>query len=261
MLRGIVAFICGMLICTAVNAKSITLSADNAMLINGPIDSESVTAAMLKLQELNKVETDEPIYLVMNSPGGSIYDGFDFIRYAETSRRKIHTITIFAASMAFQIVQAMDVRYMSSYSTLMSHKASGGFSGEFPGQLDSRYNHVLSHLKEQDKKVVARTKGKQTLESYAKLIQNEYWADASKAIQDGFADEEVSMSCDESLEGTNSRVINLGLFSADVTFSNCPLITQPIAITAANNLEYVKKNNIDVKLEYAKLFEVKGLKF
>jgi ATP-dependent protease ClpP protease subunit len=140
----------------------------------------------------------------------------------QSLNRPVHTVTIFAASMGFQIVQQLGTRYITHFGTLMAHKARGQFSGEFPGQLDSRYAHVLSHIIEQDKHVIKRTNGKQTLESYAQLIQNEYWANSTRAINEGFADEDVSVECSESLQGTKDQEADLGLFSVSVLFSKCP---------------------------------------
>ena len=246
---------------TNINAKTVVLTDQNSMSLNGKVDGASMTALSARLQELNKIETQEPIYLVVNSPGGSIYDGFDFIRFAKTSKRPIHTITILAASMAFQIVEALGDRYVTDYSTLMSHRAKGGFEGEFPGQLNSRYEHVMSHILEQDQQVVSRTKGKQTLESYARLIANEYYANSSKAIKDGFADEKVEVSCDKSLDGSNDQKVDLGLFAVDVAFSNCPLIVSPLSIKVARGFEYVEINKINIDNEYNKIFEIRNVKF
>lgn len=256
MLKNLILAI-ALLVSVQTFAKTIELNDQNTMSLNGQVDGHSMQGLMIKLQELNKIKTEEPIYLVVNSPGGSIYDGFDFLRFAETSRRKIHTVTLFAASMGFQIVEALGDRYVTSYSTLMSHKASGGFRGEFPGQLDSRYAHVLSHLIEQDAQVVKRTNGKQTAESYAQLIQNEYWANGSKAVNDGFADEIVNVECSDSLEGSREQVVDLGLFAVNVEYSNCPLITQPLSIQVARGADYVYANKIDVVVEFKKVLNVK----
>jgi ATP-dependent Clp protease protease subunit len=261
MKKFLATVIMGLFLCFSVGAKTITLTDQNTISLNGRVDAGSMTQMMLSLQELNKIQTDEPIYLVINSPGGSIYDGFDFIRFASTSKRKINTISIFAASMAFQLVEALGDRYVTPYSTLMSHKAKGGFEGEFPGQLDSRYAHVLSHLADQDKVVVNRTKGKQTLESYSRLIQNEYWANSDKAVNDGFADEEVNVSCDKSLEGTTQQTVDLGFFAVDVVLSKCPLITQPLAITTNRGGDFIISNKIDVVREYSKIFSIKNVQF
>lgn len=246
---------------TAFSQDKVVLTEQNTMSLNGPVNSSSMTGLMLKLKELNKIETTEPIFLVINSPGGSIYDGFDFIRFAASSKRKINTITIFAASMGFQIVEALGDRLVTSYSTLMSHKARGSMAGEFPGQLDSRYNHVLSHLAEQDKFVVSRTNGKHTVESYATLIQNEYWANSQKAISDGFADKEVVVECDKSLDGSYFQLFDLGFFSINAEFSKCPLIVSPISLSAGNGLDYIIDNKLNLNNEFQKLFELKNVKF
>ena len=261
MKKFLATVILGLFLCFNTNAKTITLTDQNTISLNGRVDASSVTQIMFSLQELNKIQTEEPIYLVINSPGGSVYDGFDLIRFAQTSKRKINTVTVFAASMAFQLVEALGERYVTSYSTLMSHKAKGGFSGEFPGQLDSRYAHVLSHLAEQDKVVVNRTKGRQTRESYNALIQNEYWANSEKAITDGFADEEVAVSCDTSLEGTITQNVDLGFFAVDVVLSKCPLITQPLSITVSRGVDFIRENKIDIVQEYRKIFAVKNVQF
>lgn len=258
-------FILGVLLLLSVafaSAKEVTLTDQNSLSLNGPVTGQSMMELMLSLSKLNEIQTEDPIYLVLNSPGGSIYDGFDFIRYAASSRRKIETVTIFAASMAFQIVEALGERNVTSFSTLMSHRAKGGFDGEFPGQIDSRYAHVLSHINEQDKKIIERTKGKQTLESYAKLISNEYWANGSKSIADGFADKEVSVSCDKSLSGTRYEEINLGFISLTVEFSKCPLITSPISVAPSrNSYQYMSEKNLDGRTEFQKVFDVRNLKF
>ena len=242
------------------HSETITLTDQNTMYLNSQVDAGSMGELIIKLQELNKVDTNDPIYLVLNTPGGSIYDGFDFIRYAKTSRRPVNTVTIFAASMGFQLVEALGKRYMTEFSTLMSHRAKGDIGPlEMPGNHDTRYAHFMSHIKEQDEQVVKRTKGKFTLESYAKIIQDEYWANSSKAISDGFADEEASLLCDKSLEKTTSKIVNLGFFSVKVELSNCPLITAPLSVEPVTGLKYIEDNNIDVKKEFEKKFDLKNL--
>ena len=230
----------------------ITLTDKNTLSLNSQVNAESMGKLAGELQALNELNTNEPIYLILHSPGGSVYAGLDFIRYAKTSRRTVHTITLFSASMAFQIVEALGTRYMTNYSTLMSHRSSGGVEGNLPGSADTRYAHFLSHVKEQDEVVIKRTKGKFNAKTYAELIADEYWANAERAINDGFADEKVELVCDKSLNGTNNRVINLELFSVNVEFANCPIITTPVSVKAANNLDFIEKHNIDVNKEFNK---------
>lgn len=102
----------------AVQAETIVLNDQNTLSLNSQVDGESMGLLTAGLIALNKIDTKEPIYLVIRSPGGSVYDGLDFIRYAQTSRRPINTITLFAASMGFQIVQGLGKRYVVHPCTL-----------------------------------------------------------------------------------------------------------------------------------------------
>jgi ATP-dependent protease ClpP protease subunit len=205
-------------------SESLILKADNTVSLSTQVNAESVTAAMLDIQRLNQIETDEPILLVLNTPGGSVFDGLDFIRFAKTSRRPIHTVTIFAASMGFQIVQALPgKRYMAEFGVLMSHRAAvSGVSGQYPGELNVRVN-FFQEISEVMDAGVAKRAGI-TLKEYQDLIHDEYYATPSKAISARFADENADLSCDASMQGTHIQEVETMFGIAEVTYSNCPLI-------------------------------------
>jgi hypothetical protein len=108
----------------------------------------------------------------------------------------------------------------------MSHQASiGGVQGNLPGQVNSRLKSINDLVRVLDEQAVARTKGKHTLKSYQELIRDEYYAVGKSAVEDGFADEVVSLKCDESLDGTVTKNVQVFIFSVEVEFSKCPLIT------------------------------------
>ena len=56
--------------------KNILLTANNHVVIRGPITSDSIAP---KLVELNNIQTDE-IYVYLQSPGGSVTAGTTFIQ-------------------------------------------------------------------------------------------------------------------------------------------------------------------------------------
>ena len=86
------------------NKDQIVLNKNNTVSINDVVSPESVSDWTLKVKELdNKGPVNEPIYLVMNTPGGSIEAGIDFIEATKGMHRPVKTITVFAASMGFQI--------------------------------------------------------------------------------------------------------------------------------------------------------------
>ena len=216
-------------------AKEIKLTDDNVMLLAEEVTQASVTALMVKAAALDSTLGSEyPIYLVLYTPGGDIQAGLELIDFLKGLHRPIHTITLFAASMGFQIAQQLGDRYIIKFGTLMSHKARGAIQGEFGdrmSQIDSRYGHWLNIVYMLDMATVKRTNGKQTLESYRAQYQNELWMTGDISVKGGYADSVVQVSCDSGLYLKN-RILHvdyMGL-NLEVTFSGCPMILSPISI-------------------------------
>jgi ATP-dependent Clp protease, protease subunit len=214
----------------ASDENTIILKDNNSVSLMTEVNGASVGKVINELYKLDSMLTDAPIYLVLYTPGGSIEDGFNLMTVAQGLRRKVHTVTIFAASMGFQIAQALGDRYITQYGTLMSHKAKGGFSGEFPGQVNSRLNYWLDRLVEMDKITVARTKGKHTLKSYQDAYENELWLTGYTSVEQGFADKIIGVRCDKSLMTTYKENVETIFGVVIVTWSKCPLITEPVEV-------------------------------
>jgi len=218
-------------------AADVTLTKRNTLVMNKEFTSDVTAQLAVKAKKLDEaLAPGEVIYLVLNTPGGSIFAGLEFIENLNSLKHRVDTVTIFAASMGFQTVQQVTGnRYIVENGTLMSHKASGGIEGEFPGQLDSRYRYILSVVTEMDRKNAVRTKGKHTLESYQSLIENEYWCAPGDCLKEGFIDAKATVRCDNTLSGTYEEVVeelsmlgmNLQLLA---TFADCPTITSPLAL-------------------------------
>src|SRR5690349_6682828 len=87
-------------------AETIALNADNTVVIRDEITGMSMVKAQLQLAEqvVKRGTRAYPIYLVLDSPGGSIEAGFMFTQFAKTIPN-LHTISIFSASMASAIVE------------------------------------------------------------------------------------------------------------------------------------------------------------
>ena len=223
----------------ASKGSRIILTKDNSVSLNGEIDSDSVSEAVKKLQQLDKIKTDKPIYLFIYSPGGSIQDGLELIEAANGLNRPVQTITLFGASMAFQTAQQLGKRYVLKNGMMMSHRASGQFEGSFggsvPSQLDSRYSFWLQRIKEMDQKTVERTGGKYTLDSYQKLYRDEAWFTGQQAVEQGFADEIVNVQCGKGLDGVKTK--HASFMGIDIAYdlSDCPLLTQPSNIRAGSS--------------------------
>jgi len=216
------------------STPTVKLTEDNTIALNGPVDDSSVQAVQLKAKKLDlSLKSGYPIYLVLNTPGGEIQAGLELIEFLNSLNRPVHTVTLFAASMGWQIAQHLGNRYILNYGVLMSHKASGGFQGEFPGQIDSRYGFWLGRINQMDTQTVKRTKGKQSLKSYRAQYENELWLGGPDAVKKGYANKVVKMSCSKELSLSNEEVkVSTFFGSVVLTFSGCPSITGPTGMSA-----------------------------
>lgn len=221
--------------CEAKTNKTITLSKDNTIVLADEVNDLTTSVLLAKAMVMDaKLDDGEPIYLFLNTPGGSVLAGLSFIDTLSGLGRPVHTITIFAASMGFQIAQGLSTRYVLASGEYMSHQASGGFRGSFggkePTQLSNRYASWVQKIKELDVKTVARTKGKQTLESYQNAYENELWISGQNAVDDGYSDAVVSPKCDDTLSTTHTQDFEFFGMVISLVMSDCPMITGPVDV-------------------------------
>lgn len=248
---------------------SVTLTDDNLLVLNSEVSGESVGAIIQKAKELDaKLSgrlgiSKQPIYLFLNTPGGSIQAGLEMIEALNGLGRKVNTITLFAASMGFQTVQNLGDRLILKNGVLMSHHAAGEIQGSFggvhPSQMDNRYELWLDRIKELDEQTVKRTNGKQTYESYLTQYDKEMWLTGTKSVAQGYADRIVSIKCDKSLSGTTKHKADFLGFTINYELDKCPLNTAPLNIgvgmTAGMTQEYANH----IKNQFLSNFEMKAV--
>lgn len=222
------------------NDNQVVLSKDNMVVLSGEIDGEMSGAVISQAKTLGnkRFSNGKPVYLFMNTPGGSIQTGLEMIESLKGLDRPVSTVSLFAASMGFQVVQNLGERLVLKNGVLMSHRAAGEFSGSFggqrPSQMDNRYNLWLTRLTELDEDVVNRTNGKQTIDSYQKAYANELWLTGSQAVKEGYADRIVSVRCDSSLDGVTTHTIKIFGLKIDFDIDNCPMNTSPMNIRVSS---------------------------
>lgn len=217
---------------------TVTLKDSNTIVLNEVVDGESVGKAIQQAKALKAKLSNKfgcQIELVLNTPGGSIQAGLELIEALNGLGCKVNTITQFAASMGFQIAQNLGKRQILQNGVLMSHRATGGFEGEFggkfPSQIDSRYALWKARLDEMDRQTVSRTGGKQTLESYQDAYDDELWLTGKQSTEQGYADEVVAVTCDSSLEGvTTHQIMFMGIIPVTYDLDKCPLNTSPMNV-------------------------------
>lgn len=213
------------MLCATSHAK-VVLTTYNSCTLDQQVDAN--TMRDLKLCLVDKVAhrrgRSYPIYIYLNSPGGSIYDGINFLSFAKTIKN-LHTITQFSASMAAAISQGIPgKRYMTENGIYMFHRAKGSFSGQFEdGELESRLKMWKSIVRNMEQMQADRIGI--TLEDYKKKRLNEWWLYGKDAVKQNVSDGAVRVLCSKKLINQKRTVVVHSLFgSREIEKSNCPLV-------------------------------------
>lgn len=212
-------------------SANIVLTSKNSVSFNHQVDdiyvSKKMQEIMLKIQTL---PATQPLYIVLDTPGGSVMAGNQFIDFVKSTKRPIYTITIFAASMGYQIAQELGKRYITNTGMLMSHRgAVSGLSGQVPGELNARLGMLQDLLEGMNVRAAKRVG--MTVEAYQAAIINELWINGENAVKANHADEIASAVCDSSLSGTYSESVATLFGTVFLEFSNCPLISAPVGFS------------------------------
>jgi len=123
-----------------------TLSSVGAYMFFDDVDPETARPLCEFIIKSNFVfEDDVPLTIFINSPGGSVYDGWGIIDLMASSRLKIQTVGIgLIASMAAVMLVAgtKGMRMMTPNSYVMTHQYSEGLEGKF--------HELVAHRDHQD---------------------------------------------------------------------------------------------------------------
>ena len=169
------------------------------ILLSEDVSQESVGDIILRILYINEQDdlgeqiyldfTREPIKLIINSYGGSIYDGLALIDCIDASKTPIHTICYGSAmSMGMVILISGHVRYAGKYSTIMHH----GSSYVAEGKIEN-HKQELKEIERVDKIcdeiIISRTK--LTRKSINKKMSGitEWYISATEALELRIIDE------------------------------------------------------------------------
>ena len=148
-----------------------------------------VTAELLYLDSLNH----EPIYIYINTPGGSVNAGLSIIDMMNYISSPVSTIvTGTAASMGSVIFASGEkgMRYMQPHSRIMLHQASSGFNGNVQDtrisfEQTEKLNKLLLTM-------LGELSGGKTLEEMEAYTIRDKWMDAEESIEFQIADKIVT---------------------------------------------------------------------
>ncbi len=210
--------------------EHIVLTPKNTVTFRGVIDERSTMAVQLKLLNLvrQRGASKYPIYLVLDSPGGSIGAGDAFISFVKTLPN-IQTISLFAASMAAGIVESLPGRRLiTDNGILMFHRAKGQIEGQFEdGEMEQQLAFYKTIVRAMEQRNADRMS--LSLAEYKARVKDEYWLFGAQATANNAADAVVQLSCDNALLDEREVITQqIFIFIVKQEFSGCPLLRSPV---------------------------------
>jgi ATP-dependent protease ClpP protease subunit len=182
--------------------STIVLTKHNTVILDEGIGPSSMYLVTLKTIYLNyNLAKGEPIYLVLDTPGGHIDEFLKYIQLAETLNREIKTVTVLAASAGAFMVQGLGERLTTLNGVMMFHEMSVDYpQAVFRHQLvkwvaeDVKYAQVFEEM-------VAKRLNL-SLEAYQKRIEGRDWfiRGGYNMLDHNAADRVVLLRCDETIK-------------------------------------------------------------
>lgn len=165
-----------------------SLNLENRIIIlTGPIHDELAALITSQLLYLDSISS-EPIYLYINSPGGSISAGLAIYDTMKSVKSEVATVCQgIAASMAAVILSGGNKgkRFILPHGEVMIHQPSTGMEGKASDLMIS-----MKHL-EQNRQVLTQILAQNCQRSEEEIQQNitaDYWMNASDAVTYGIVD-------------------------------------------------------------------------
>lgn len=162
------------------------------IIINEEIGDGLLETATLPFIEMDSDGTGRPIEIILSTPGGEIYNGFNLIDQIEKAKTPttIHIMSL-AASMGFLI--AMSGKNNPNVKTVC-HKFSVGLLHSGSQYMEGTAHAVKDafnfsqHYEDKIKNYIL-THSKIDEELYEKIERKEYWMDADEMLRLGIVDE------------------------------------------------------------------------
>lgn len=160
---------------------------DRIILLSGEINDDMSSIIVSQLLYLDSINNN-PIWIYINSPGGSITSGlaiYDTINYISS---KVNTICIgMAMSMAaFLLASTTGKRYALPHSEIMIHQPYGGMQGVV-SDIDIQARRLLKTKEQMNQLLAVHTK--QPIEKIELDTERDYYMSPKEALEYNIIDE------------------------------------------------------------------------
>ena len=163
---------------------------DSVIFINDEINDHTLTDFIIRMRSLLQHRKDKtaPVNLMINSPGGDIYEMFGIIDYIESLDVKVNTVCRGRAFSAAAIILTCGTgkRMMSKRSTVMFHQSSSFLGGKM-----SDITAFLDNVKSLEKIIYAMLaeKTNQDADWWKNKMQSDMFLTADELLEIGVIDQ------------------------------------------------------------------------
>lgn len=169
------------------------------IVISSEIDENVAKEVIERIMEINDIDYERsealkdyeprPIEIFINSPGGSVFDGFAIISAMQMSQTPIITYGLgLVASMALGIFVAGDVRIAHRFTRFLYHSISYGIMGHITDHEDmQKESNVLQSM--YNSLILSKTKITEEKIAEIRAMKKDFYFSAKKAVELGVADE------------------------------------------------------------------------
>ena len=161
---------------------------DRIVFLNGEVNAQSANLVVAQLIYLEAKDPNKDISLYINSPGGTVTDGFAIYDTMQYIKCDVSTICVgMAASMGAFLLSAgaKGQRFALANSEIMIHQPLGGTQGQAT-DIQIQAEHIL-RLKKNLTKILAGNCGK-TVEQVAADCERDHYMTANEAMEYGLVD-------------------------------------------------------------------------
>lgn len=161
---------------------------DRIVFLGSDVNSHTANLIIAQLLFLDNEDSKKDIYLYINSPGGSVYDGmaiYDTLQYVKSD---VQTVGIgLQASMGAFLLSSgkKGKRFILPHSKVMIHQPSSGTRGKVSDmEIDLKES---IRVRQQLNEILARNTG-QKLSRIERDVDRDYWMTAEEAKDYGLVD-------------------------------------------------------------------------
>lgn len=170
------------------------------LVLSGEVDEDSVSELIQDISDINDFDDEQesnivdyertPIKLVVNSMGGSVYDGFALIGVIEKSKTPVHTYCYGSAmSMALLILVSGHQRFGHRLSTYMYHECLDQLPYEKLSTLNENLQETHRIMKVYDDYLISKTGMKRKQLEDSKKVKYDWYLSPEEALQYKIIDE------------------------------------------------------------------------